>query len=256
VRIGFACPFLYADAEVTVSHMAAQMHVAWKHPWVGVYCPIRFPHLKACESILESSLRNPNLDMLFWTEDDCVLPVDAVTRLMNLLIEHPEADVATGITFMRRPPHHPMIADFGGTLTEEILRGDRPVMDFENPDKMPEVGKDHYRFITRIDTSQEPFRVDAASMNCLLFRRRALVKLRDSDPHPFDPIENGATTPDFAMFDRLRRLGNVLMVDPALLTHHLGDREHIGFEQWVREMDARVARNAAEEIGERVVGKP
>jgi hypothetical protein len=255
MRLGFACPYLTAEPEVCISQHAAIMHVAWQHPWVGTYCTRRIPHIKACETILDRALKNKNLDALFWTEDDCVLPVDAVTRLVSLLVKHPGADVATGITFMRHPPHHPMIADYGGILTQEILEGDRPAIDLEDPSKTPKVGQPHYRFVTRIDTGAEPFRVDAASMNALLFRRRALEKLA-SIPHPFNTGEDSMTTPDFAMFDRLRKAGNVLMVDPGLLTLHLGDRVQIGFDQWVEEMERMVARNRATQVSETVRAEP
>jgi hypothetical protein len=253
VRLAFACPYLNATPKVTIAQTAAVMHAGWTHPWVANICTERTPHIQACERILKRALQNANLDALFWTEDDCVLPQDAVTRLVALLEAHPEVDIATGITFMRYSPYHPMIAEYAGVLTQEELdRHDRSMIVNARRGE-PVVGKEHYRFITRIDTSAKPYRIDATSMNCLLFRRRAL-EVMGSIEHPFDT--GHFTTPDFALFHRLRGRCTTF-VDPALLTLHLGPAREIGFETWVEEMEAWQKRGDAVRLpDEEPVGEP
>lgn len=248
MRLGFACPY-YGDTppKVVVSQLTAVMHVAWQHPWVATITTDRSPHIVACEQILKRALSHKELDALFWTEHDCMLPIDAVTRLVKLLEARPDADVVTGITFMRYHPYHPMIATFAGELTQEMYESmGKRMISITRPDhdESP-VGKNHYRFVTHIDTEAEPYEVTATSMNCLLFRRRTL-ELMATIPRPFDT--DRCTTPDFALFDRLR--GRVkLLVDPALLTMHLrGEREPIGFSHWVGAMEEMIDKGEAERL--------
>jgi hypothetical protein len=245
VRLAFACPYYGpTPPRVVSSQLSAVMHAAWEHPFVANVGTERTGHVAACEQILKSAIDNPRIDALFWTEHDCVLPLDAISRLVKVLEDHPEADAASGITFMRYKPYHPMIANYVGVLTQEILDQDRPVMVMNRVGTEPVVGKEHFRFVTRIDTRDQPFAVDATSMNCLLLRRSALEAMT-AIPHPFDTDPDGWTTPDFALFARL--MGKVrLLVDPAVLTIHLGDPEPIGFDRWVAEMEAMVKRGEAE----------
>lgn len=249
MRLAFGCPYLNATPRVVIAQLGAVMHVAWRHPWLAALCTSRVPHIQACERILKRALANPNIDALFWTEDDCVLPVDAVTRLVDLLEMHPEAGVATGITFQRSEPHFPMIADYVGPVTQEMV--DERFGRFKVLNGAPGedvLGKDHFRFRTKIDTSEPPFRVDASSMNCLLMRRPVLELLGEM-AGPFDT--GNFTTPDFAMFARLRERGVVTLVDPGLLTLHLeAEPRAVGFEDWVKAMERMVELGAAEKVEE------
>lgn len=244
MRLAFACPYYGGTPpRVVRSQLVAVMHVAWEHPWVAAITTDRSPHVAACEIILKRALADTKIDALFWTEHDCVLPPDAVTRLVKLLHDYPEVDVATGITFMRYKPYHPMIANHAGVLTQEVYDAERRFISIL-PSEMGEspVGKDHYKFLTTIDTEAPPYLVDASSMNCLLFRRRALEVMGALD-HPF--ATDKCTTPDFALFDRLR--GKVkLMVDPGLLTLHIGEPEAIGVDHWIAAMEEMIGTGQAE----------
>lgn len=246
MRLGFACPYLATTPEVVISQLGAVMDVAIRHPFFAMIGTNRVPHVKACERILQRALANPHLDALFWTEDDCILPKDAITRLVKLLEEHPEADVVTGITFQRYEPYFPMIADYVGVVTEEMLRNEYGR--FKTIDGGPgeeTLGREHFRFRTKIDTSAPPERVDASSMNCLLLRRKALEVLGKIDG-PFDV--GRFTTPDFAMFAHLREAGIVTLVDNSLLTLHLGEPRKVGFEDWVGAMERMCEKGAAERV--------
>ena len=242
MRLAFGCPYYGpTPPRVVMSQLAAVMHVAWQHPWVAQAGTERTGHVVACERILQRAVES-KADALFWTEHDCVLPLDAVTRLVKVLEAHPEADAVTGITFMRYKPYHPMIADWAGILTQELLDSEPNVMVTNVHNGEPVLGKEHFKFVTRIDTGAAPFKVDATSLNCVLFRRSAM-EVMASIEHPFDV--GHFTTPDFALFSRLR--GRITMLcDPSLLTLHLGEQQAIGFDTWVREMEAMVKTGDAE----------
>lgn len=245
MRLAFGCPYYGGTPPRVVSaQLAAIMHASWSNVWVANVGTERTGHILACEQILKRAVENEKVEALFWTEHDCVLPTEAITRLVKVLVDHPEADIATGITFMRYKPYHPMIATYEGILTQEIADStNRPLIVFNARSGEPAVGKEHFRFITRIDTSEAPYAIDATSLNCVLFRRSAL-EVMASIPHPFDTGENWST-PDFALFARL--MGKTkLLVDPGLLTIHLGEQEECGFEKWVAEMEKAVARGDAE----------
>ena len=242
MRLGFACPYYGGTPpQVVASQLSAVMHVAWQHPWVATVVTERTPHIPACEKIVERALKHETLDALFWTEHDCVLPIDAVTKLVKILENHPEADIATGITFMRYRPYHPMVAHYAGKVTREIFEQQQLSVLKLTPE---DIGKDHFRFHTSIDTTADPFYVDATSMNCLLLRRRAL-ELIASIPHPFDT--DHCSTPDFALCARLMGRAKII-VDPSLLTDHLGDPPRIGFDSWVEEMEKLIRDGQAERI--------
>ncbi len=240
MRLAFACPYLDSTPKVAISHMAATLLAARTNPWVDVIGTTRVPHQLACERILTKAVANPDVEALFWTEDDCVLPKETVVRLVKILEDDPTVDIATGITFMRKAPHYPMVAHFT-VLTEE----DAERLRESDPNETAVAGEERFRFVAEIDTEAAPYAVDAASMNCLLIRRSAL-ELMAQIPHPF-ATDDHWTTPDFALFRRL--LWKVRMVvDPAVLTTHLGDREEINVNRWIAAMTDAVAAGRAERL--------
>lgn len=238
MKLSFACPYYGPTPPLVGDSQRANVMNAQEagHVWIDDVSASNTQHRNACEAMLERALMKPETEAIFWTEHDVVLPPDAVTKLCETLEKVPEADTAAGIVFRRCKPYNPMIANITNNLTREEYENfrksdDHQVRRVSNLLSYEEMKEKMLVSVGGLDTTAPPFRIDTASMGCLLFRRSTFERIKDI-PDLFAIDALGIFSIDNAFFLRLRDLGLKLYCDPRILCAHLGDPELVTWITW------------------------
>lgn len=234
MRLAFACPY-YGPTYPMVGHgQRANFGNAAEggHVWVEDVSSNGVQHREACESMLERAAKL-DIDYLFWTEHDCVLPPDAVTKLVLAMEATPEADIMTGIVFRRSRPYTPIVSVQQPVTREQYdrMRSSPKVpfhelamdVSFEGMQEML------YNSIQRVCVTDRPFPVDGAGMNCFLMRKAAVDKMVGT-PNLF--AADKWTSIDFVFFRHCRRAGLKLYCAPNVLCGHLSDPKVVTVKDW------------------------
>jgi hypothetical protein len=150
--------------------------------------------------IHEAVMKAEGVDLVLWIDDDNIVSVPNVVRLMEDLEDHPEADAVSAWYW----------------LAAEVFEGARPsVGTFNDESEMVYVTPEQL-------TEKETFPVHWAGLGCCLMRRSALEKAGE---RPFRPIlgnwELGYTGDDISFFHRFHENGGVMLCDPQVHVPHL-----------------------------------
>lgn len=109
MKLVFACPsYGPVDPAALKTQRAAIMHAATHGgvQWVGDASPDRMMFHAARNEVVKAAL-STDADAVFWVDSDIVLPVEAITRLVQT-----GQEFVTGIYCQRYPPHWPLVAHF------------------------------------------------------------------------------------------------------------------------------------------------
>lgn len=230
MKLAFACPFYGPTQPLVGFSQRANLVAATTagHTWVGDFSTINLQHRQGCEAILRATIAEPELDAVFWTEHDVVLPPDAVVKLAAALTSIPQAAAVTGVTFRRSSPHAPMVS-----LLAKVTPADYEAMK-ESPTpylrtlardlSYPELCDTMLVSLNAVDTTAPPFPVAAASMTCFLIRRAALLTLS----HISDLFAARAhMSIDGVFWTHARKAGLPLYCDPSVLCGHMSAEPEI-----------------------------
>ena len=140
-----------------------------------------------------------NFDYLLFIDDDVLLPMDTVKRLLDA-----DKDIIAGVTLIRGYPYHPMIFNFLG-----------PIID--------EANKCHYvdNYQEKADPKTGLLECDAVGFSCCLIKAQVL---RDLEPPYFITGQNHTEDVYFCNKAKTERRGTTVWVDTFVKTAHiLGD---------------------------------
>lgn len=142
----------------------------------------------------------PNLDYILWIDDDNIITVPNVVRLIDQLECHPEADAVSAWYW----------------LAGEVIEGVRPsVGTFSESMEMQYLSMEELQ-------QKELIPVHWAGLGCCLMRPSAMQKAGD---RPFRPIPGhwdlGFTGDDISFFHRFHQNGGVMYCDPQVHVPHL-----------------------------------
>lgn len=242
MKLVFACPFYGHTPPIINDGFRANIINASEagHVWVDDYSVSGTQHRNACEAITQRFLTDKReIDALFMTEHDCLLPPMAVVQLCETLEKTPEADCVTGITFRRCEPYNPMVSKIETRyLTPEIYEAMKTSADPYARKAASLVPYEKMKERTlmslhALDTRDKPFPVDTSSLNCVVFRRRVFETVKDV-PDLWAVDDLGLYSIDNAFFLRLRDHGLKLYCDPRVLCGHLGDETIVDVETWMK----------------------
>lgn len=136
-------------------------------------------------------------EYLFFVDADISMPPDSLTRL----IKH-NKDICSGLYFMRKPPHYPLIMD-------------------RNPDT------DRFRY--RIKYPEGLVETDGCGAGCLLIKREVLEKVE----RPWFLEPDGKTSDDMYFLIKAKEAGFGVYVDTTIKCGH--DSEHTVNEELFRQ---------------------
>jgi len=152
------------------------------------------------QQILNSLLKDKELDYILWVDDDNIVNTAAFARMLDDLECHTEADAVCGWYF----------------LAGEIFEGVRSSCGTFS-EKMELI-----HFTAEQLQSKQLLRAEWAGLGCVLMRKRALELVGD---RPFRPIlgdwELGYTGDDISFFHRFHSNGGVMYCDPQVHVPHL-----------------------------------
>ena len=110
---GHTLPESY-DNHLVLSFHLGVLQEKWKHENRPIqyefywYTAGRLLTALARERLVSEAL-NAGMDYIFMYDDDMLLPIDCVERLLIDMEEKPEIDVVAPLAFMRNPPHYAVI---------------------------------------------------------------------------------------------------------------------------------------------------
>lgn len=240
MKVAWACAFYGNTPPLVGAGQRANIINAAEagHTIVDDYSVHGTQHRNACEVISYRAARDERIDALFMTEHDVLLPPAALNMLAETLERTPDADMVAGIAFRRGAPYNPMVARLDPSLTVEQYEAFKDAKDANIRRAAQLMSYEEMRdktlmSISTIDTSAPPFRVDTASLCCVLFRRSVFERTKDV-PDLWAVDLNGFFSIDNAFFLRLRDLGMKLYCDPRVLCGHLDDPEIVDVMTWRR----------------------
>lgn len=110
---GHTLPEAY-DNHLVLSFHLGRLQEQWKQEEREIqyefywYTAGRLLTALAREKLVQEAL-NAGMDYIFMYDDDMLLPIDTVERLLTDMEEHPEMDIVAPLAFMRNPPHYAVI---------------------------------------------------------------------------------------------------------------------------------------------------
>lgn len=110
---GHTLPESY-DNHLVLSFHLGRLQEQWKQEDRDIqyefywYTAGRLLTALAREKLVQEAL-NAGMDYIFMYDDDMLLPIDTVERLLTDMEEHPEMDIVAPLAFMRNPPHYAVI---------------------------------------------------------------------------------------------------------------------------------------------------
>ncbi len=159
---------------------------------------------------------NAGMDYIFMYDDDMLLPLDAVERLLQDMEEHPEMDVVAPLAFMRNPPHYAVIYT---TIEGFDKDSHRPYFINQFVKKYPK------------DTLVE---CDAVGFGAVLIRMSVVKKMKS--PYFFSTTGSGEDI-YFCMKSRQEANARIFM-DTRVKLGHLSSPPIIDeayFEKWIKD---------------------
>lgn len=139
-----------------------------------------------------------NADYILWLDSDMTFPPDVLERMMNVLDEHEEIDILTGLYFRRSTPFTPVAFD----VLETDENGE---LHFTNMDDIP-------------DGIRE---VAGCGFGCVLMKTDCLFDIAGREgPVWFSPLANVGEDCAFCM--RARKYGYKIFIDPSIEFGHMG----------------------------------
>ena len=138
-------------------------------------------------------------DYVLWLDSDMVFPPDTLDRMLQVLDEHPEIDVLSGLYFRRGAPFSPV-------LFSKLEIGEDGVLVFEDQKDLPD----------------ELFEIAGCGFGCVLMRTDLLLDIaaKEGGGVWFTPIANAGE--DCAFCIRARREGYRIFCDPSISLGHMG----------------------------------
>ncbi len=102
------------DNHLQVAFHLGRLEERWKHEKRPIryefyyYTVGRFMTAMAREKLTDAALKE-NVDLMLMYDDDMLLPIDMVERMLFDLEENPQIDILAPLAFMRGEPHYPVI---------------------------------------------------------------------------------------------------------------------------------------------------
>lgn len=170
-------------------------------------------------------------DYIFCADGDQVFKKDTITRLLDTLIENPEAGGCTGIYFRKTHPYRCVVGKFSPwSETLEDKRGALKEYGFIGPDGNQTL---FYKPLTYFDVTQQ---VDAFGLGCVLFRTEIFKLIKQ----PFCKYINGYTlandftldgcSEDMWMCSQLKQAGVKILCNPKVQVGHVVEKVIMGNE--------------------------
>lgn len=160
--------------------------------------------------LVETFLKS-DTEWLFWMDSDMVFPKETLVKLFKVA-EDKNAKMVTGIYYQRKGLNYPVLWSRGEELEE--LGEKTGVMSVR-----AKTNKYVGTFIFPNKNKQEPFRVHAAGLGCVLVHRSIFEVL----PRPWFQFIKGVCSEDFYFFINAQEAGYELWAEPTIDLGHLGD---------------------------------
>lgn len=208
-KVVLACPtYGPVDPYAAKTLRAATMHAAsngWL-TWAGDVSPDRMVHAAARNVAAKAALES-GADGVMWVDSDIILPIDAISRIMNH-VHNGQIDFVSGVYFQRRPPHWPLIAKFD-----------------------PEINA--FRWMMQWPRNVI-FQADGVGFGCVYTSTRLLqemmVKLESVQKTGW--FEYSQFSEDFTFCKRAGEIGYRPYVDTAILCGHQGEPDVVTVEEF------------------------
>jgi len=180
--------------------------------------------------VMEMLSAEPRFSHIFMTEQDMILPHDAITKLVAL-----DKDIASGVYFLRAGA----MKDAGQPCLYKRAPIDKDYRMFDEKKR----NADYMHTPVKVFPTDAPFRVDCAGLGCVLIKR----KVFDSFPHPWFDLKAGSTKEygygsDIHFYKHAKDAGQELWVDPTVQCGQIDYYEtDIEDYKWQMEHDPKFA---------------
>lgn len=149
----------------------------------------------ASRNTLAISGMKDGADYIFWLDSDMVFDSNTLKYMVNVMKEHPEVDILTGLYFRRTPPFSPVLFD--------KLEMHDDITEWTEFETIP----------------TEMFEVGGCGFGCVLARTDIFMDVHAKFGNMFAPIGN--TGEDLAFCWRARQCGFHIYCDPAVQLGHV-----------------------------------
>ena len=142
--------------------------------------------------LVEEFLADNTLTHLFMTEQDMILPHDAIVKLLDL-----DKDMASGVYFLR--------SDKPESRGQPCLYKKAPIID-------PKKDSEYAHSPVSIFPTEKPFQVDCSGLGCVLFKRKVFEVLK----RPWFDLDAVKYGSDIYFYTNAKKAGLELWVDPTI----------------------------------------
>ena len=154
--------------------------------------------------VMEMLSAEPRFSHIFMTEQDMILPHDAITKLIAL-----DKDMASGVYFLRAGAQK----DAGQPCLYKRAPVDKEYRMFDEAKR----NADYMHTPVKVFPQDRPFRVDCSGLGCVLIKRKVFETLE----HPWFDLKAGGNKEygygsDIYFYKHAKDAGQELWVDPTV----------------------------------------
>jgi hypothetical protein len=170
-------------------------------------------------------------DYVMCCDMDQVFKKSTITRLLDTLLENPDAGGVTGIYFRKTPPHRCVVGTYSPwSESLERKRGALKEYGFIGPDGNQTL---FYKPLTYFDVVQQ---VDAYGLGCILFKTDIFKRIKQPFCKYTNPYSLGGDftfdgcSEDMWLASQLKQVGVKILCNPKVQVGHVVEKVIMGNE--------------------------